>query len=533
MSFQQYSKEILTEYLGTVAYVDDLIFLKKEVVKPVKIVNAPIREIAAKTIEEKIDTKTEPEVHATEKEPETIQRQLRPNINPSAFTNAFLEKGIHCSLFEIENDDDSLESLKKILRKSDVVILDWQMHQDDGKKASKLLLSVIESSQKPELRLFVIFTDDPNFANLLSDTIIPKLQKISITGDLHKSGCSFKFGHSKIITLKKTNGEKSENTVSDDELPDRIIEEFAEITSGLVSNSILKAVSVIRKNSHCFLETFNKDLDAAFFNHRAFLENPSDSELHMVNWISDEIKDMLYFNKVSKEMNIDNIKLLLNSHAMQEYPIFDKEGNEKKKLSKELMINILEKGCLVFNKENDRNGKNVPLTWFNHFHKSFASNRLNINEKFAALSSLSSSSFTHDAHQLLTLGVLLKDDEDILLCIQPSCDSFRLKKASNFIFLKVVKNNEKFDLVIPDGDKYLKLAILNKSDNILLISFNPNNGTVISSTIGKKEIFKDINEKKYEWMSNLKYPFAQRIINSFAQEISRVGLDESEWLRKS
>ncbi len=29
MSFHQYSKEILTEYLGTVAYVDDLIFREK------------------------------------------------------------------------------------------------------------------------------------------------------------------------------------------------------------------------------------------------------------------------------------------------------------------------------------------------------------------------------------------------------------------------------------------------------------------------------------------------------------------------
>lgn len=534
MSFHLYSKEILTEYLGTVAYVDDLIFSKKEETKAVDLKIESPRVMAAKIAEEKPIIKQDIEEKKLTDKSDTPIPQLEPNINPLAFTNAFLEKGIHCSLFEIKNDNDSIDAIKNILKKSDVVILDWQMHQDNGRKASELLLSVIGSSEKPELRLFVIFTNDPKYLNLLSDTIIPKLNEIGITKiNLDRSGCILKFGHSKIIVLEKTNGKKTKTTVSDEELPDRIIEEFVEITYGLISNTVLKAVSVIRKNSHNLLATFNKDLDAAYLNHRAFLETPANSELHMVNWISDEIKDMLYFNKVSKELNIDKIKLSFNSQAIREFPIYDKGGNEIKKITKDLMVNLLGNGCVEYNKENDKNGNNIPQAWFNHFHKSFTTNFLNINEKFAALSSMSSSSFTHDAHQLLTLGVLVKNGDDILLCIQPGCDSFRLKKVSNFIFLKVEKSTEKFDLVIPDGENYQKLAILNKSDNIVLVSFNPNNGVVTSITEGNTEVFNDINEKKYMWMGNLKYPFAQRTVNAFAHEISRVGLDESEWLRRS
>lgn len=535
MTFHQYSKEILTEYLGTVAYVDDLIFSKKVESKPVDLKIESTREMAAKTDKEMplVDRNAEEEV--VERKPNTPILQLVPNINPVTFTNAFLAKGIHCSLFEVENDEDSLEPLKSILKKSDVVILDWQMHQDDGRKARELLLSVIKNSQQPELRLYIIFTNDKKqYNNLLSQTILPELMKAGIINEIPENiECVFKFGHSKIVVLEKENGEKSETTVSDEELPDRIIEEFTEITSGLVSNTVLKAISVIRRNSHSLLATFNKDLDAAYYNHRAFLESPADSELHVTNWISDEIKDMLYFNNVSNEMNIDRINLSIDSYGILEFPIFDKDGVVAKRISKEQMVNLLGEGCVKYNKENEKNGLNVPQPWFKHFHKSFASNGINVNEKFATLSSLSSSSLAHDTHQLLTLGVIMKNGEDLLLCIQPSCDCLRLKKVTKFIFLKIEKSTGNVDLIIPIGETFEKLSLSYKSDNIVLIDFNPINGSITSLTENKIETFTDNDGKKYVWMGNLKYPFAQRIVNSFAYEISRVGLDESEWLRRS
>jgi hypothetical protein len=434
---------------------------------------------------------------------------------------------------EITKEDDSLEPIKRILNKTDIAILDWQMHGDSGNKAIELLLSILDNSQKAELRLIIIYTEEQTYASILPDIILPRLLDIDIkNGILDKSNCKYLNGHTKIVVLKKENGIKTDFSVSDEELPERIIEEFTDITEGLVSNTALKAVSTVRRNTHNLLAIFNKDLDAAFFNHRAFLETPSDSQLHVVNWIADEIKDTLYFNNVSKEMGLDNIKLSLNSTEIDEYPIFDKHGIEKKKLAKNLMISLLEKGCIQHNIENDKNGNNIPQSWINHFYKSFVLVDTNINEKFAALSSLSSSSFTHDAHQFLTLGVILKREDDILLCIQPSCDSFRLKKMTRFIFLKVEKNSENFDLVVPEGKNYQKLAIINKTDNIELISFDPSNGIVISGTDNNDEVFEDISGTKYKWIANLKYPFAQRIANAFAYEISRVGLDESEWLRK-
>lgn len=524
MNFHHYSKDIVTEYLGNVSYVDDLIFIERNENKP--IVNSdivsPTREKVAEIYVKKIENKDKGKV-----------QQLIPNIDPKIFTNAFLKKGIQCSLFEITNDDDPLEDLVKILFKSDVVILDWQMHHDNGRKATELLKSVLIKSNKPELRLFVIYTDSRNYKTLLKESIQPELNKININGELDASGCIYKFGHSKIIVLEKVNDNQSENTIADKDLPDRIIEELTEITKGLVSNTALKAISVIRRNTHNLLAKFYKDLDAAYYNHRAFLDKPTDSELHVISWLSDEIKDMLFFNNVSNETHIEKIKLAIDESNVSDYVIFDKDGKENKRIRKEKMVDILTKGCTNYNKENEKNGNNIPQKWFKYFYKSFINNDKNINEKFAALSSLSSSSFSHNGHQLLTLGVVIRNRIKFLICIQPSCDALRLKNDTKFIFLKAEKNEDEFDVVIPCDSNFIKLKIDYKPENLELITFKPQNETILSKNVKGYEVFEDIKGNQFKWLGNLKYPFAQRVSNNFAYEISRVGLDESEWLRRS
>ncbi len=45
-------------------------------------------------------------------------------------------------------------------------------------------------------------------------------------------------------------------------------------------------------------------------------------------------------------------------------------------------------------------------------------------------------------------------------------------------------------------------------------------------------VFDTTDKKRFEWVSELKSEHAQRIANNFAAKLSRVGLDESEWLRR-
>ena len=42
----------------------------------------------------------------------------------------------------------------------------------------------------------------------------------------------------------------------------------------------------------------------------------------------------------------------------------------------------------------------------------------------------------------------------------------------------------------------------------------------------------DSQGTKYYWLGELRFDFAQKIINEYSSEISRVGVNESEWLRR-
>ncbi|MCF8228502.1 MAG: hypothetical protein K9J24_06125 [Bacteroidales bacterium] len=254
MSFHNYSKEIVQEYLNTVAYVDDLIFKKKTTSQPKKLKDVDIKEVSASKEKEKSESNSDSSYDDQE-----------PNIDPVAFTKAFTEKGIHCNLIELTNPGDPLEPIKQLLKRTDVAVLDWQMHQDLGERASDILFSLLEDPKNLELRLIIIYTEDEKFNTILPETIIPQLNKKGFDYiPIDEMKCKYIDGHTKIVVFKKKNGGKGEYSVSDEELPSKIIEELSTITEGLVSNTVLKSVSLIRKNSHRLLGIYNKSLDNAY-----------------------------------------------------------------------------------------------------------------------------------------------------------------------------------------------------------------------------------------------------------------------------
>ena len=45
--------------------------------------------------------------------------------------------------------------------------------------------------------------------------------------------------------------------------------------------------------------------------------------------------------------------------------------------------------------------------------------------------------------------------------------------------------------------------------------------------------FTDTSDNRYRWRGELKAEYAQRIAQTFGTTLSRVAIDESEWLRRS
>jgi hypothetical protein len=162
--------------------------------------------------------------------------------------------------------------------------------------------------------------------------------------------------------------------------------------------------------------------------------------------------------------------------------------------------------------------------------------------EFAILTTLKSTYLQKEP--VLRLGTILKEVKDsnagdvkprYWVCIQPLCDCVRIKGKRAFPFLKMSRNDDQFDLVLPEGgDNYVKVRISYRPYESKLIEYRADKTeTVISKREGEKFIFTSTENKKYEWVAELKFEHAQRIVNKYATEQSRVGLDESEWLRLS
>ena len=96
--------------------------------------------------------------------------------------------------------------------------------------------------------------------------------------------------------------------------------------------------------------------------------------------------------------------------------------------------------------------------------------------------------------------------------------------------------NESFGFLVRDCIEVVKLVLSLRPFESRLISFTP--------SAGKKEIRASKTEenwyfntggsqsKAYMWIADLKTEHAQRVANDYARQISRVGLTESEWLRR-
>jgi hypothetical protein len=146
----------------------------------------------------------------------------------------------------------------------------------------------------------------------------------------------------------------------------------------------------------------------------------------------------------------------------------------------------------------------------------------------------------------LSLGTILKaTDKSYYLCIQPICDSVRLDESKDyqFIFLKLENKGASkklylrkgFNIVVTDNNKNSFLSITDKISKICVFSFKPtpeNDRVLISNDITIAGTDNKSSQIEFSFLAQIRQEQARRIANNFLHRITRVGLDESEWLRR-
>ena len=131
------------------------------------------------------------------------------------------------------------------------------------------------------------------------------------------------------------------------------------------------------------------------------------------------------------------------------------------------------------------------------------------------------------------------DEAAPLLCVTPRCDSVRLTRTTAFLFLPLTdaKANTP-QVVVPVGDnEHRRMTISLNPSQWCSVDLEPESDRqrVLARRKGTDQAFtfEDVNDGEYRWVGELKAEFAQSIAQAIAVRMSRIPLNQSEWIRRS
>lgn len=332
--------------------------------------------------------------------------------------------------------------------------------------------------------------------------------------------------------------------------PQIVNQEFAYLVNGLVLKTAIDSIAEVRANTFSLLESYNKNLDPAFLTHKSLLPHPFDAEEHLLEIIGSDIKAILKSSGI-----IDNFRktalpeYLKEKFQNDEYsltiPNADKFSTLKVPdvIDKNTLFSFINNGIekTVFNSEQPFTEKMIfSKSCHKELIRTFAydisedlANKSNI--QFAILTTIRPNYLVKQFE--LTQGTIIKEEKkaNFWLCIQPKCDSVRITTEKRFFsFLRLFKSDQNSFHIVLDSNNPIYLKIDYKIYNSKAFEFDIDANEMVSSFVdnGYKK-FKSCDGKKMIWLAELKNDYAQSISNNFSIELSRVGLNLSEWLRRS
>ena len=530
--FQGMSKSVAERFLQTVVVLDDGAYMI-----PVEVPQTVVEP------EEDVAILEEPEDGAGG--PADPQATPTNALDAQTLIIGFAKHGLVCAVLAPLLNEDGSEATVRASRRADIVILDWQLG-DHGERAKAIIREIIEqdASAGGRVRMMVVYTAslDLEAARSAVAADLAEFKAIDRPGGILALGTR----QSRVLFVSKGKTSDTDGRVEEAHLPARLIEEFAEMTKGLLSNVSLGSIAALRDETHHMLARFHRGLDAPFLTHRMLLASPEDAEAYAVDLVTSEFIATLQGKRIgsayadreaiqaalvetqqsgfefrimtaknavasAKTVSADNLMKLVDSgpSGLADIPSFEGTTSQQEKLHERLYV--------AFSKS---------------IEESVASNH-----EFARLSAHARerARVRDDFQARLDLGTIVQTEEEYLVCVQPTCDTLRLQEATQFLFAVLAKSKGEFDLVVQDeSETDIRLKLNSKISAIRALTFEPDvaKATVLSSAKGEEGAFTCVSGQKYLWLCDLRASFAQRFVHRIATDLSRIGLDEFEWQRR-
>lgn len=494
-------------------------------------------------------------------------RDLTHTLDGKLLVDSALEHGLVCSVVRPEPGELALDAVVQAARRVDILCLDWKIHNDDGNTAIALIKRIVRADQSSEgrLRLIVIYTAEHARRRILdrikkevSASIGPKDRKRMA---LKKSGgreIVSNVGLKIVYLVKAHNGQIPKrlyvDRVSEKELPERALEEFAGLCQGLLTSVALGTVAAVRDAANEIAGSFGGEMDAPYFHHRATIRHTDEAEDYAVDTVLSSLRTAVRLQEIGRTFGGRDaverrVREMAGSDGEFQFLLDQKQGEEEKSISFPVndvvrMVNLGVDKTHGKIKIANLPGKRVVQKNFTSFFVTNARESRDVMKRFAALTSVEShprtvSVRTGEYIPSLGLGtVIVENSGKYLLCIQASCDAVRITEPRPFLFvpLEVVEDGGEF--VVPRESQKDRISFVALKVEELgyakgkSIVFSPDGGTerVLVSKRGrpKKLRFKSINRQTFEWVADLKHYQALNVAQKLGQKMGRLGFDEFE-----
>lgn len=522
-SFADYCREIVQSFLLTAVVVDDELSASPD---------AQDLGEAARS-DRRAARGAPPRVHP----PSPSSRPLK--VKP--LTESFAGAGMVCGVLPPPQDDDGLDTIAKAIAPADIIILDWRLSRVTGANARPLLERILAEDQPHRLRLIAFYTGESH--PTVRNEVIASLNSLSgpdrVVSTRSDGKGAIDFGPCRIVMYAKPDSSALDpgTVVQEKDLANRLIADFSDRIDGLLPVLVLTALAAVRENVYRVLERFGPDLDPAFLTHRACLPQPPESQQHMVEQVASELHGIMddAVGRTSPA-GIAAIELWLKGRFGDNPVVFD----QRRKMSHTEALAMLTHGIDDRPgplEKGKREGKDFDI--LSHGFSRGASNSRLLDRRLA--SAMTFRQVLGDTSRQLTMGTVVRrvDDNALLLCVIPSCDSVRLTGEPLFLFLPLSGVKSKtLQVVVPVGKgQHERMTISLKPSQWCSASFEPDpDRRCVLAHCGEPDesyIFRDIGNREYVWVGELKPEFAQSIAQSIAERMSRMPLNKSEWLRRS
>ena len=470
------------------------------------------------------------------------------------FSERFAAVGLFCTVLSPDKekiDEFVAQSVGEsgLANRADVVILDWVLHSfKEGQKTLEIIESLTQGSRgaKQRKRLLLVYTGEQYLVGI-AQKIRDKLGIQSPDGATTEEQLRITSGATTIAIYAKPDvkvqaGLES-RVASADAIPEIVIREFARTSPGLLANLVLRSMGVLRSETYQILKRFPSKLYGAFVTHKV-LENPEDAGPHLLPLVVSEIQTALEDNEVVEVVLEPALgswldRLVQGGHQFNLHNVTEAEAIAG-------ILELLKKPPAEVGADDGTHARFATqfLRGKNSASKQVTDRLTQVlsgapdhtsNQEFAILMSTRSRYGTPPPR--LALGTIIRDGRrDVyLVCVQPRCDSVRLTGVRPFPFLPLTVADAGYSFVAPYEDRVITLKLADEPYLIEMLPFLPweeSEREVVAKGRGNGVFFKSPDsDDNFQWVSELRSDHAQRIANALATKISRVGLNESQWLR--